>query len=380
MPEKITSLTPAQEARFQEWADRWIAIGLSTEPADFQRAEEGVRGCYRAASLPEPRVVLHFGSPLSAVLAGVLATRLLAGSARVYNKDAKQAVDGAVSGAVSGAVRRAVDGAVRQAVAGAVDWAFEGAVVGAVDGRWGDYRGGNLWSAWYAFVTFFRDVCGWSNPCLADFAHDEKCAMSASWCWYGSQVAAIADRPAKLLLSDGVLHHDGGSAIAWRDGWELFYLHGVRVPEWLACQRDTEIDPAKIAEITNAEVRREFVRKIGLERIRHKLGGRLIEAKTVRLHTPLLADWPCNYRLEELSFGDRKRRVLVMDNPSLPEIQHVEYVPVECETVEQAMNFRLDRREEDVDDENGSPWWLHGDVIIKPEGATKTKRWPERIA
>ena len=98
------------------------------------------------------------------------------------------------------------------------------------------------------------------------------------------------------------------------------------------------------------------------------------------LATPLSEQWLCHYRLEELQFRDRRRRVLVMDNPSLPELTHVEYVPTECETVEQAMNFRLNRSENEVDDEAGSPWWLHGDVVIKPKGATRFKRWPERIA
>ena len=44
------------------------------------------------------------------------------------------------------------------------------------------------------------------------------------------------------------------------------------------------------------------------------------------------------------------------------------------------MNFRLNRREEDIDDETGSQWWLHGDVIIRPKGAAKWRRWPSLIA
>ena len=33
MPNKITKLTPDQIARFAEWTEEWIKIGLSTEPA-----------------------------------------------------------------------------------------------------------------------------------------------------------------------------------------------------------------------------------------------------------------------------------------------------------------------------------------------------------
>jgi hypothetical protein len=148
----------------------------------------------------------------------------------------------------------------------------------------------------------------------------------------------------------------------------------------LAEGKDSEIDPARVTEIRNAEVRREFVRKLGLDRIYHALGGSLVHSKTVELATPYDDRWPCEYRLMELSFsGEVRRRVLEMPNPSLPGVKHVEYVPMGCETVEQAMNFRLDRMEGEVD-ENGSPWWLHGDVVVAPREAVSFKRWPERIA
>ena len=39
---KIESLTPEQEARFDEFVDKWTAIGLSTEPADRPRAEAAI--------------------------------------------------------------------------------------------------------------------------------------------------------------------------------------------------------------------------------------------------------------------------------------------------------------------------------------------------
>lgn len=38
---RVDRLTPEQESRFGEWRDKWISIGLCTEPADretFERA------------------------------------------------------------------------------------------------------------------------------------------------------------------------------------------------------------------------------------------------------------------------------------------------------------------------------------------------------
>jgi hypothetical protein len=46
MPKRIDKLTPAQEARMDEWADRWIEIGLRTGEADWERFERSCEACY----------------------------------------------------------------------------------------------------------------------------------------------------------------------------------------------------------------------------------------------------------------------------------------------------------------------------------------------
>jgi hypothetical protein len=77
MPTRIDKLTPGQIARFPEWIDKWTRIGLSTEPADFDSAERGVRGCYAAAKLAEPKIVVRTLSPLGCVLAGPITASIL---------------------------------------------------------------------------------------------------------------------------------------------------------------------------------------------------------------------------------------------------------------------------------------------------------------
>ena len=51
MPKRIDTLTPDQAAQMQTWADKWIDLGLSTEPADFDTFERNVRRCYELAGL-----------------------------------------------------------------------------------------------------------------------------------------------------------------------------------------------------------------------------------------------------------------------------------------------------------------------------------------
>jgi hypothetical protein len=125
---RIDSLTEAQKARFAEWRDKWIAVGLSTEPADRAKFERAVAECYRFAQLAPPKRVVWVQSPVVMAYAGPIAARLIG--------------DGAVGDAVGGAVRDAVRDAVDGAVGGAVDVAVRGAVRvavgGAVDGAVGD--------------------------------------------------------------------------------------------------------------------------------------------------------------------------------------------------------------------------------------------------
>ena len=114
----------------------------------------------------------------------------------------------------------------------------------------------------------------------------------------------------------------------------MWCLHGVRVPQWLAETRDTDIDPKRILELDNAEQRREFVRKVGLERIYYKLGGKVIEVKHIDYR--LLDGLPlqCLYKLFDLKYCENViRRALQIDNPSLPYFVHFEYLPLFFNTV-----------------------------------------------
>lgn len=240
---------------------------------------------------------------------------------------------------------------------------------------------GTCWAGWASFYDYVEQVLGIELP---EIWHvwKEQTNFSVMWCL--EDFCIMSQKPIFIGMKDDVLHADGKAAIEYADGFCCYALNGIKVPEWLAKNPSGSIDPAKIKEIDNVEVRREFVRKVGLERIYHSLGGKIIDQEVVEMESPQDKNWECHYKLVELNFGSETqptfRRVLQMPNASLDEIWHVEYVPTECETVKEAMNFRLNRFEENVDDEDGEEWYLHGDVIIKPKGAKKTKRWPSKIA
>jgi hypothetical protein len=256
------------------------------------------------------------------------------------------AVDGAVGGAVDGAVRGAVRDAVRDAVRGAVGGAgIRKAVMDAIAQSWSNYMGGQFWAGGWgwggAYTSFFREVCRLE---LKDDLWDrgrayEATIESACWWWPHRRFVMVCERPTVIhreLANPSVtrgwgshrLHCETGPAVAWPDGWGVYAIHGVRVPAWLVETPAADLDPRVILKEQNVEVRREIVRKVGIERVCQALGARCVDKQG-------------DYELLLLDLQDgRQRPYLKMLNPSIG-VWHVEGVHPDCQTVQQAINWRV---------------------------------------
>lgn len=279
---RIDKLTREQEARFDEWADRWIEVGLRNRPADRERFERAVEQCYGFAGLEWPGVVVWVPSPL------VMAFAAPASAFAIELVEAERR-----RGAVGGAVRGAVDGAVRGAVRGAVDEAVNEAVRGAVRGSWYRYLGGQFWAGgWYwggAWTSFFRDVCDLElDGDLWDRARAYEATIeSACWWWPHRRFVMVSERPLEIsreLADPGVprgwgshrLHREDGPAVVWPDGWGVWAWHGVRVPQRVIEQPDT-LSPAEILGESNAEVRRVMMERFGPDRLLRETDAELVD-------------------------------------------------------------------------------------------------------
>ena len=276
---KITKITPAQAARFGEWSKKWIEIGLSTEPADFDRATEAALKAYKLCNLGRPMVILRMSSPYGATVGGALAWTLL----REFDlhveqhvgQQVRQQVEQQVEQQVRQQVWRQVEQQVRrqvwqqvgQQVRQQVDQQVRQHSFKTAGDGFGNYGINSLWSSWGAYVSFIRDVLGWNDPVLTErFAIDEALMQSCGWTWWHQNVLAISDRPCALNRdSEGRLHCPGGPSIAYRDGWALHHWHGVLMPDYVI-ERPAEIKPEVIGAERNAEVRRVMIERYGTER------------------------------------------------------------------------------------------------------------------
>ena len=257
---RIDKITPEQTAKFGEWAKKWIDIGLSTEPADFDKATAAALRAYELANLKRPMIILRMGSPYGATLGGALAWAMLKELPDMQSK-----VWSEVGSKVESKVESEVESKVRSEVESEV-W----------DVNYNSYHG-SFWSAWTAYVSFFRDVMKWDNPVLDRFKIDEDLASSCGWVWWHENVLAISDRPASIKRDDqGRLHNEFGPSMEYRDGWRLWHWHGVAVPEnWIT---DKSSLTAKIAlKCENLEQRRAACEILGWTAILKELKAKTID-------------------------------------------------------------------------------------------------------
>ncbi len=204
---KIKELTAEHKAQIPAWVEKWTNIGLQTNHADFEKSKEAVLKAYELCELPAPKDVLFADSPLQGAKLGI-----------EYTKD---------------------------------------------DTFWQTDRGGQFWSGWCSYVSFFRDVMGWDDPVLDRFTIDETLSLNSGWVFWHEDVAIICNRPQYIKLDEeGRLHSEDGPAVRYRDGWSIYRWHGITVPSYIIEKPET-ITVEQIDAQENIEVRRVMIERYG---------------------------------------------------------------------------------------------------------------------
>lgn len=203
----MENLTPEQIALQDVVRDEWIAVGHSCEPADFGSAREAISRLYIAASLVVPAQWEFVPSPL-------------AGEKRALSL---------------GASRLQCD--------------------------WGQHD-----VAWLAYHDYMRRIgvdYGDKDELLSMFI---QIARSCGWWWPFDQAVIISDRPEELHLQvrNGrhVLHSTNRPAIRYRDGFAVYAVGGVRVPEEII-EHPEQITVEACLNERNAEISRTMVDLMG---------------------------------------------------------------------------------------------------------------------
>lgn len=119
------------------------------------------------------------------------------------------------------------------------------------------------------------------------------------WFWPGGSVCLCCERPHALRLDQQHrLHCEDQPAMSFRDGFNVYAIHGVELPQYVV-ERPNEITVAKIEAEQNAEVRRIMTERFGYGRYLSETGAQVIDMDVIAVNT-----------LDE-SFGSMPRALMV---------------------------------------------------------------------
>ena len=170
-------------------------------------------------------------------------------------------------------------------------------------------------SDWRSFVSAFQDFGENRHAIFASFDLDEALACLCGDVWWHENVLALSDRPKEIHRdAEGRFHNDKGSSVLYRDGWGLYYWHGVAIPhEWV-----TGSPPSAAEALTweNMEQRRAACEIIGWKRILEELDAKVIdEDDDPEIGTLLEADIPVPGRVRFLKVRCGTGREFVLPVP-----------------------------------------------------------------
>lgn len=213
----ITKLTKAQINKFPFYVEKWIKIGLNTDPINREESIKAVNMAYNLAGLEVPENIYFVSSPMEHIQ---FMKNLVKGSKKSF-KD--------------------------------IDF--------LIHTTQGCYE-----ASWLARYDFFRNECGLVSE-TDKILGLIKCAENFGWWATYANMAVIQDRPQKISRdSQNRLHCEDGPAILYRDGYSQFYWHGVFVSNSIIITNPEKITIDMIDNENNAEIRRIALSRFGYNR------------------------------------------------------------------------------------------------------------------
>ncbi len=331
-------ITEKELIELKKVSECWIKNAMRTDSVNPEKIVPAIEKLYEVSGLKKPRVVV-VSSPAMMAFAGGAAAWIwycrknksflstVAATVAATRAATFAATDAATFDATFAATRAATDAATRGMVEACRLLAGSGGLECAK--KWYSfYQGGNMWSAYPSYISGMRDIIGLDLPEYEKYAAWEECAKEGGYRFLHEEFCIVSDFPEILHVnSQNQPHCEDGPSHRWRDGWELYHLNGVKVPKWLVLTTPEKLNPKEYAKIENVEIRREFVRKIGAERLIKGLGGKILDTRG-------------DYELLSVDLGLPERcKALKMKNPSIG-VYHIEWVSKDCKTVQEALNFR----------------------------------------
>lgn len=184
-----------------------------------------------------------------------------------------------------------------------------------------------FWAAWASFYDFMEKELGIEYKVKQAYDVMVRC-INYGMVYPLDDVCIVVKRPTILKMNNRGLHCENGAALSYNGDNEIYALNGVVMDKKYVMTPAKEIDAKDILKETNVEVRRELLRKVGIERMMESLPHKMLEKRG-------------NYELYsiELSPEIKDARYLKMINPSVG-CFHLEGISPEIDSIEKALKWR----------------------------------------
>lgn len=303
----INKLTKEEEKFLPNYEKKWLDIGMSTgrmKEKDKERLKELFTAHYEVNGLkPATRFVF-----LSSPCAGLYAASLIAADANIQLDYIYKQTEKFIKGGFNTAkIKSDMKNQLSQCGYGSQDAS---------------------WLASYDMIWELRKA----DECKK-LVNMFEIATLCGWWWPFTDIVVITEKPTGLHLNEeGRYHKNGGPAIGYGDGFGIWMLNGVHVPQWLAETPKSRLSPKKILGIKNSQVRTEAIRKYGMERLSKY--GKLIGTMTKEVGGVYnLIDMA--EVMEDYDYAP----YLEMTSISVPGLKHFFGIDPSCKTVEEAYNW-----------------------------------------
>lgn len=293
----IKELTQKQIDAIPKYVDSWVKIGLTTKPMSESDASIDF-GLFQTKILERktPAPVVLFDSPLECWIA----VNLIKNDANIKSSEIHKKVANQLSGK---------DKKIKLA-----DFVYP-------------YYDCQFWASFFAYYDFFKNECGIE---LNDNYEILKKTVMYGMVFPLNELCIVCQPPTIIKKNANGLHCENGPALSYNGHNEIYALNGVIMKKEHVMTPASKIKGSDIMAETNVEVRRELIRKVGIERLLETTSHKVLDKKD-------------NYELLSLDLTDELKncKYLKMINPSVG-CYHVEGVDPSINTVDAALKWRND--------------------------------------
>jgi len=227
---KIDSLIAEQEALLPVYTEKWLDIGLSTEPTSYDGVVDAAARAYAEAGLKAPRVEL-FPSPFA-----------LKEAAKKYIGDEP------------------------------IRWFF-----------------GQHEAPWFGWYDYLYEAC---HLQYIEKMHGlSGLVQHGGWGVMLDDVYLCAERTSAVVMNaEHICHNPHRQAISYPDGNGVYILNGIRMEEWMVMTSADELTGSRILGVSNVDQRREIIRRLGIERVLEKIPHTVLETTHDGMYSLLECD------------------------------------------------------------------------------------------